>query len=222
MTSIKDITKEDRPREKLLARGVSVLSSEELLQVIIGSGVKDFDVVKISKELLRQLEANNGKLTLDEVTKIKGVSTATAAKLLASLEVASRFTKIGTVVRSVDDVAMILSDIRTKKQEHFVLLTLDGADKLIDRHIISIGTVNASLIHPRDVFAQALTDNAASIIVAHNHPGNSLNPSDADVDVTRRLTGVGTLLGIRLQAHIILSAAGARKIETSALDLGNI
>lgn len=212
MVGIKDIAKEDRPRERLLARGVSVLSSEELLQVIIGSGVQGHDVVKISKELLKLLETNNGKLTLQEVTKIKGVSTATATKLLASLEVASRFTKTGIKIRDIDDVAMILSDIRTKKQEHFVVLTLDGADRLIDRHIVSIGTVNASLIHPRDVFTPALSDNAASIIVAHNHPGGSLEPSSADAAVTERLKCAGGLLGITMQSHIVVTLSGAAKI----------
>ncbi len=209
MTSIKDIAKEDRPREKLLARGVSVLSSEELLQVIIGSGVKGFDVVKISKELLKLLESNNGRLTIEGVSSIKGVSTATAAKLLASLEVASRFTKSGTKIRDIDDVAMILADIRNKKQEHFVLLTIDGSDRLIDRHIVSIGTVNASLIHPRDVFTLALADNAASIIVAHNHPGGSLSPSLADKEVTQRLKEAGELMGVRLQSHVIVTRSEA-------------
>ena len=205
MAGIKDIAKEDRPREKLLQRGVSVLSSEELLQVIIGSGVKGHDVVKISRQLLKLLEANNGKLTLEETSVIKGISTATATKLLASLEVANRFTKTGTKIRDIDDVAMILSDIRNKKQEHFVLLTLDGADRLIDRHIVSIGTVNASLIHPRDVFTLAIQDNAASIIVAHNHPGGSLEPSPADIEVTKRLKEAGNLLGVHLQSHAVLT-----------------
>lgn len=205
MAGIKDIDPKDRPREKLLTKGVSVLSSEELLQVIIGSGVKGADVVKISKALLKMLEAANGKLQLEEVLKIKGVSVATAAKLLASLEVANRFTKTGVKIQNIDDVAMILSDIRNKKQEHFVLLTLDGADRLIDRHIISIGTVNASLIHPRDVFSQAVSDNAASIIVAHNHPGGSTEPSHADIEVTNRLSEAGKLLGITLHNHIIIT-----------------
>lgn len=205
MASIKDIAKEDRPREKLINRGVSVLSSEELLQVVIGSGVKGHDVVKISKQVLKLLESNNGKITLEEISGIKGISTATATKLLASLEVASRFTKTGTKIREIDDVAMILSDIRNKKQEHFVLLTLDGADKLIDRHIVSIGTVNTSLVHPRDVFTLAMNDNAASIIVVHNHPGGSTEPSTADIEVTKRLQDAGKLLGINLQSHIIIT-----------------
>jgi DNA repair protein RadC len=215
MTSMKDTAKEDRPREKLIARGVSVLSSEELLQVIIGSGVQGADVVKISKDLVKLLEANNGKLTLEEVSAIKGVSTATATKLLASLEVASRFTKSGTKIRDINDVAILLSDIRIKKQEHFVLLTLDGADQLIDRHIIGIGTVNASMIHPRDVFSQALVDNAASIIVAHNHPGGGSEPSLADIEVTNRLQSAGMLLGIPLQSHVIVSKNSSAVINSN-------
>lgn len=202
---ISDLDPRDRPREKLLAKGVSALTNTELLQVIIGSGVQGADVVKISQELLKKLEINAGKLTLDDVTTIKGVSSATAAKLLASLEVASRFTLSGRKISTIEDVAGILADIRVKKQEHFVLLTLDGADKLIDRHIITIGTVNASLIHPRDVFSQAVSDNAASIIVAHNHPGGSLEPSPADIEVTDRLREAGKLLGINLQSHIIIT-----------------
>jgi DNA repair protein RadC len=209
---IKDIAKEDRPREKLLTRGVNVLTSQELLQVIVGSGVKGADVVTISNQLVELLEKSNGKLTLKDVDSIKGVSTATAAKLLASLEVASRFTKNGTKIRNLDDIAMILSDIRNKKQEHFVLLTLDGADRLIDRHVVSIGTVNAGLIHPRDVFMRALDDNAASIIVAHNHPGDSLEASPADIDVTERLRNAGKLLGIGLQSHVIVTRDAVRLI----------
>lgn len=215
MTKISDISPNDRPREKLLARGVSALSSEELLQVIIGSGVKGADVTKISKQILEMLELANGKLTLDEITQIKGVSIATATKLLASLEVASRFTKTGTKIHNLDDVAMLLSDIRTKKQEHFVLLTIDGANRLIERHIISIGTVNASLIHPRDIFSQALLDNAASIIVAHNHPGGSTEPSAADIEVTIRLKDAGKLIGIHVESHVIVT-------KSDVIIIGNV
>lgn len=205
MVNIKSLDPHDRPREKLLSKGASMLNNEELLQVIIGSGVKGSDVVKISKELSKKLELSSGKPTLDDVTSIRGVSGAAAAKLLASFEIANRFVKSGTRITKLEDIAGILLDIRTKKQEHFVLLTLDGVDNLIDRHIISIGTVNASLIHPRDVFSQALNDNATSIFVAHNHPGGSLDASAADIEVTKRLMEVGKLLGINLQNHIIIT-----------------
>lgn len=203
--SIKDINIEDRPREKLLTRGVDVLSNEELLQVIIGSGIKGHDVVSISEEIMKTLLEKDGKITINDLKEIKGVSIATATKLLASLEVANRLVKGGTVVRNVEDVAMILADIRTKTQEHFMLLTLDGANKLVNRYTISVGTLNASMIHPRDIFSRALQDNAASIIVAHNHPSGTLEPSGADMEVTRRVKKSGKDLGIPLKAHVLLT-----------------
>lgn len=213
MSKIKDIDPKDRPREKLISKGVNVLTNHELLQVIIGSGVKGSDVTQISKILLKKLEENNGKLTLDNITQIHGVSTATATKLLASLEIAARFVKSGIKIQSVEDVASVLMDIRNKKQEHFVLITLDGADRLIDRHIISIGTVNASMIHPRDVYLQAINDNAANIVIAHNHPSGSLSPSSADIELTKRLMEAGKLIGIPLQSHIIITKNDAIKIR---------
>ncbi len=205
MTKINELDPKDRPREKLLEKGVGALTSAELLQVIIGSGVQGADVVKISNQLLSLLEMYSGKITIDQMTKIKGISTATASKVVASLEVAARFVKTGSKITDISDIAMILSDIRVKKQEHFILLTLDGADCLIERHVISIGTVNANLIHPRDVFTRAMIDNAASVIIAHNHPGGSLEPSVADNEVTERLKEVGRLVGIPVQSHIILT-----------------
>ncbi|NCU34074.1 hypothetical protein EOM27_01980, partial [Candidatus Saccharibacteria bacterium] len=98
-----------------------------------------------------------------------------------------------------------LVDIRDKKQEYFVCLTLDGANRLIAKRIITIGTLTASLVHPREVFAEAITDRAASIIVAHNHPSGSLEPSQADIDVNERLLSAGNLLGVKLIDHIIVS-----------------
>lgn len=206
---ISDIDAQDRPRERLLSRGVSVLTSEELLQVIIGSGVKGADVIAISKEILKILENTDGKPKLNDIVAVKGVSQATAAKILASFEIANRFIKTGVKVRTIEDVAMILTDIRNKKQEHFALLTLSGDDRLINRHIVSIGTVNASLIHPRDVFSLALSDNAANIIVAHNHPGGSLTPNPADIQLTHRLKEVGQLIGINMQNHVIITKEDA-------------
>jgi len=202
---IKDIDERDRPREKLLSRGVKVLSNEELLQVIIGSGVKGHDVVSISKDITKLLEEKSGCIDMNDLRDIKGISTATASKLVASLEVASRFIVSGTRISDINDVAMVLLDIRKNPQEHFILLTLDGANNLINRHTISIGTLNASMVHPRDVFSRALSDNAGSIVVAHNHPSGSTEPSEADLEVTRRLKEAGKIIGINLRHHIILT-----------------
>lgn len=203
----------DRPREKLLAKGEASLSNRELLQVVIGSGVAGADVTKIASEILVVMERTNGKPTLDELTTVRGVSLATATKLLASLELTGRFNHSGRLVLDEDHVLELLADIRSKPQEHFVVITLDGANRLIEKRIITIGTLNASLVHPREVFADAITDRAAGIIVAHNHPGGTLEPSGPDVVVTKRLRAAGELLGIRLLDHIIVTATSHRAVE---------
>jgi DNA repair protein RadC len=208
MSGMKSLDPHNRPREKLLKKGVNALNSQELLQVVIGSGVKGADVVTISKKLCILLETGNGKVKLEDLLKVKGISTASSAKILASLEVANRFNKTGTCVESIEDIVGLLSDFRDKKQEHFVVLTLDGANRLIERRVVSVGTLIASLMHPREVFADAIGDRAASIIVAHNHPSGSLTPSVADLEVTKRLAATGELLGIELLDHIIISRNG--------------
>lgn len=196
----------DRPREKMLAKGERALSDTELLQVIVGSGIRGADVTKISNKLLELLQLQHGKVTLEQLTDIRGVNTATATKLLASLELTNRFVKTGTLIDTVEDVLPLLSDIRTKKQEHFVVITLDGANRVIEKRVITIGTINASLVHPREVFADAITDRAASIVVAHNHPSGSLHASAPDIEITKRLQVAGKLLGIQLFDHVIVTA----------------
>lgn len=203
----------DRPREKLLAKGEVHLSNHELLQVVIGSGIVGADVTKIANDILVVMEQHNGKPTMDELVAVRGVSLATASKLLASLELTGRFNHSGKRIMDEDNVLELLADIRHKPQEHFVVLTLDGANRLIEKRIITIGTLNASLVHPREVFADAITDRAAGIVVAHNHPGGSLEPSDPDIVVTKRLRAAGELLGIRLLDHIIVTATSHCAVE---------
>lgn len=203
----------DRPREKLLAKGEAHLTNRELLQVVIGSGIAGADVTQIADSILIVMEQTNGKPTLEELTAVRGVSLATATKLLASLELTGRFNHSGRLVLDEDHVLELLADIRTKPQEHFVVLTLDGANRLIEKRIITIGTLNASLVHPREVFADAITDRAAGIIVAHNHPGGTLEPSGPDIVVTKRLRAAGELLGIRLLDHIIVTATSHSAVE---------
>ena len=203
----------ERPREKMLAKGEANLTNRELLQVVIGSGVAGADVTAIADDILAVMERNNGKPALDDLLKIRGVSRATACKLLASLELTGRFNHTGKLVLAEDHVLELLADIRTKPQEHFVVLTLDGANRLIEKRIISIGTLSASLVHPREVFADAITDRAAGVVVAHNHPGGTLEPSGPDIVTTKRLRAAGELLGIRLLDHIIVTATGHCVVE---------
>lgn len=213
--SIKDLAVHERPREKMLAKGQQHLSNRELLQVFIGSGIKGADVTAIAEQVLSLLERYHCKPTLEQLLSIKGISTATATKLLASLELTGRLNYSGVKIETEDDVLPLLADIRFKKQEHFVVLTLDGANRLIEKRIVTIGTLNASLVHPREVFADAITDRAAGIVVAHNHPGGSLEASGPDLVVTKRLQAAGELLGIKLLDHIIVTATGHSVVEAA-------
>ena len=197
----------DRPREKLQAKGASALSDFELLQALIGSGNAQADVSKIARETLKIIKANGANVTYDQLQHVTGMGAAKVTEILAALELSKRYllTSDQPIIDSPEKAVEQLADIRDKKQEYFVCLTLDGANRLIAKRIITIGTLTASLVHPREVFAEAITDRAASIIVAHNHPSGSLESSQADRDVTLRLKDAGELLGIRMIDHIIVT-----------------
>lgn len=199
----------DRPREKLIASGAKKLSNVELLQVIIGSGVKGADVTQISKKINKLLDVQGYSLTIEQLTSIKGVSDATASKLVALFELSSRKLKTETTITGTDDAAKLVPELREAKQEHLVVLSLDGANRLIAKRTVSIGTLNASLVHPREVFADPITDRAASIILIHNHPSGELRPSDQDVIITTLLIDAGNLLGIEITSHIIITKASS-------------
>jgi DNA repair protein RadC len=195
-------------RETLYKRGAQAVSDVGLLQVIIGSGTKDNDFTRIAKNMnstIQKVGAEN--LTVDDLKNIKGIGDAKAAMMFAVLEFWRRkFTKqTAPLIDSPEKAAEQLDHIRNKKQEYFVLLTLDGARRLINNRVITIGTLMSSLVHPREVFSQAIEDRAASIIIAHNHPSGMLDVSEQDREVTRRIRQAGDLIGIRLDDHIIVA-----------------
>ncbi len=204
---IKDRYKEDRPREKLAKSGAGRLSDLELLMAIIGSGNAQADVGTIARQVLKLLQDKKGELTYSDLRSVVGLGEAKIPVILASLELAKRYLVDSDrpVVDSPEKAVALLANIRDKKQEHFVCLTLDGANHLIAQRVVTIGTLTASLVHPREVFADAITDRAAGIIVAHNHPSGSLEISQADRDVTDRLIEAGKLLGITLIDHIVVT-----------------
>ena len=203
-----DRRKDLRPREKLAARGAASLSDYELLMAIIGSGNKQADVTKIARDLQKLLQDKGRELTFDDLLSIGSLGPAKSTQIMAGFELWRRRFESSEqpVIDSPDKAADQLSDIRDKKQEYFVCLTLDGANRLISKRIITIGTLTSSLVHPREVFAEAISDRAASIIVAHNHPSGNLQSSDADRQVTERLKEAGVLLGINLVDHIIVTS----------------
>ena len=210
-----DKLKSDRPREKLQIKGASALSDFELLQALIGSGNKQADVYKIARETLKLIKASGAEVSYDELAKVTGLGLAKITEILAALELSKRYLLKSDqpIIDSPEKAVKQLTDIRDKKQEYFVCLTLDGANRLIAKRIITIGTLTSSLVHPREVFADAITDRAASIIVAHNHPSGNLEASDADRAVTRRLNEAGSLLGINLIDHLIVTGSSYQRIN---------
>ena len=206
MTGVRDL-----PREKLSKKGATALSDIELLQAVIGSGGKDNDFKQIAKNLYATIQKIGAdKLTIDDVKSIKGIGDAKATIVFAALEFWRRrlLKQTAPLIDSPESAAGQLEFIRNKKQEYFVLLTLDGARRLIKTRIITIGTLMSSLVHPREVFSPAIEDRAASIIVAHNHPSGMLDISEQDRDVTKRIRQAGELLGIKLDDHIIVAGEG--------------
>lgn len=217
MKRMSDVRIADRPREKLVAKGVAALSDFELLQALIGSGNKQADVGKISKNTLKLLKTHGVNITYDQLQQVTGLGPARITQILASLELAHRYLidSDQPVIDSPESAVEQLDFIRNKQQEYFVVMTLDGANRLIAKRTITIGTLTSSLVHPREVFADAITDRAASIIVAHNHPSGILAASQSDIDVTNRLKNAGELLGIRLIDHIVVTKNGYNSTQNN-------
>ncbi len=211
---ITDQRKDLRPREKLQAKGSKSLSDYELLMAIIGSGNKQADVTKIARDVQKLLKEKSSELTYEDLLAVKSLGPAKATQIMAGFELWSRQFQVSErpIIDSPEKAVEQLADIRDKQQEYFVCLTLDGANRLITKRVISIGTLTASLVHPREVFAETITDRAASIIVAHNHPSGNLQPSDADRAVTERLRDAGELLGIALIDHILITKTSFAQI----------
>lgn len=210
MKRIQNIRKQDRPREKLQAKGSVALSDFELLQALIGSGNKQADVGKIAKDALKLFRKFGADVTYGQLQQVTGMGPARITQIMAALELSKRYLTDSEqpIIDSPEKAVEQLTDIRNKKQEYFVVMTLDGANRLIAKRTITIGTLTSSLVHPREVFADAITDRAASIIVAHNHPSGSLKASKSDVEITQRLVESGHILGVALADHIIVSVDG--------------
>ncbi|MDR1779023.1 MAG: DNA repair protein RadC [Clostridiales Family XIII bacterium] len=176
------------PREKLIKFGVNNLNDVELLHLIIGSGNQQVSAEEISKQILKLLKDKGSSVTYSELSNIKGMGAAKTSEIIALFELGKRFLMPADrpVIANTDDAVRELGNIRDKKQEYFVVLTLDGANRLISNTVVFQGTLNQSLIHPREIFAKAIEDRAANIIVAHNHPSDSVEPSAEDIEVTSK------------------------------------
>jgi len=212
-------TADPRPREKLANGGAEALSDAEIVSLLIGSGHRGRNVHAISEAVSDLLSIGPSPPDLAELTAVAGVGCAIASRLCAAFELGRRvFVPRGTRVRTPEDVFTVVRHLGDRNQEHFVSLTLNGAHELIRWVLVSIGLVNRTVIHPREVFAPALEDRTAAIVVAHNHPSGNVEPSRDDEEVTERLFESGELLGVRLLDHVVFSSHRF----SSFLDLGKI
>ncbi|QFR39787.1 DNA repair protein RadC [Candidatus Gracilibacteria bacterium 28_42_T64] len=194
------------PREKLLQYGPAKLEGYELVATILGSGIKGIDVFKLSKIVNRVIEKKQENIELEDLMNIKGIGSVKAMQIISAFELAKRyFIKDSIIVGSINDVLGLVRDYRNKKQEYLLSITLDGANRLISQKVITIGLLNQSLVHPREVFSPAIEDRANSIVLIHNHPSGSTYPSENDKIVTQRLKEVSELVGIKLLDHVIVT-----------------
>ncbi len=208
MKKLKDMDVHDRPREKIAYAGAATLSDQELVAAIIGSGTKGKDVLECARDILEEIRGDPGDIKYDRLSTIKGVGPVKAAQMSACFELSRRYLKpsaqVPVKVQKPEDIYPELGWLASKRQEHFIAVTLNGAGELIQQRTITIGLLNHSLVHPREVFADAISDRAASIICAHNHPSGSIEPSSQDIEITRQLVRAGEILGIRVLDHIIV------------------
>ena len=207
---IKDLPKVDRPREKLEKYGPEKLSNSELLAILLRIGSKGLNVVELSRKILGKFSRNSlAKASFKDLKNTFGLGSAKACEIVACFELGRRFlqNKKSQIYLTPKDVWNELKDIRDNKKEHFVIFFLDTRNQEIKREIISVGSLNANLVHPREVFEPAVRHLAAQIILAHNHPAGTPAPSQEDLEITKQLINAGKILGIEIKDHVIVTKA---------------
>lgn len=210
-TMMRDLPLEERPRERLLAEGATFLSNAELLAILLGTGTKNQSALEVASQILQETEGLKflGELTIEELTMIKGVGKSKAIQLLASIELGKRLvkkplTKISAIYSPTDCVDYLSADMIDLNQEHFIVIFLDTKNYVIGKKTVFIGSLNKAIVHPREVFKEAIKRSSASIICAHNHPSGDPTPSEQDISLTHRLYEVGELIGIKVLDHLII------------------
>lgn len=203
---IRDLPCDQRPREKLFSKGAQYLSDLELLAILLGSGTKHLDVLTLSRKVLTYLDRSGGTPDLKALCTVPGVGPAKAALLTAAVEfVRRRIHPKGLKISMPADVYPLIRHVADRRQEHFLCVSLNGANEVIAVRTVSVGLVNRALVHPREVYADPITDRASAVVVAHNHPSGNLQPSQDDLAVTAQLKKAGDTLGIRLLDHLIFN-----------------
>ncbi|HIH38773.1 DNA repair protein RadC [Candidatus Woesearchaeota archaeon] len=214
---IQDISPENRPRERLKQNGVDVLSNCELLAVILQKGTKNENVIDMSNRLLAKHSIDKlSECSLTELKDIPGIGDAKAMQILALFELSKRI-KGGSIAEKVihnsEDIASYyMEKLKDKKKEYFIAVFLDSKNKIIKDEVISVGTLNASLVHPREVFKEAIKHSANSIILVHNHPSGDCEPSTEDEEITGRMKEIGELMGIQVLDHVVVATTSFTRV----------
>ena len=210
--TVRDLPLNERPRERLLKLGSEALSAQEILALILGRGIKGESVMVTSQKLLSRFGNLKGiaNASVEELSEIKGVGLAKAAQIKAALELSKRLEgdageKQKPMVKSPEDVVNIVkSQLKGRKKEHFLVLCLDTRNRVINCRPVSIGSLDTSIVHPREVFHEAVSASAASVVFVHNHPSGDPEPSKEDVELTKRLVKAGEIIGVDVLDHIVV------------------
>ena len=209
---IKDIPVNERPVERLLDKGSEYLSNEELLAILIKTGTRELSARELACNILKLVDGNLSNINLQMLTKIKGIGSTKSAGILAALELGKRSCKnVSSLnslkITSTDVVFNYYKDLFfDKKQEYFYCIYLDSNKVVLKEKLLFIGTLDYSLVHPREVFKEAVSVSASSIICVHNHPSGNVMPSHNDYEITNRLIEIGNMMGIKVIDHIIIGS----------------
>lgn len=208
---LRDMPSEERPRERMMQYGAGSLSHTELLAILFRTGTRDESAVHLAQRVLSSIGGirNLVDISLDELVKLKGIGPAKAVQLKAGIELGQRLAKArlpeAQVIRSPRDAADILMEqLRYLQKEHFVCLFLNTKNHIIAQETLSIGSLNSSIVHPREVFRAAIKCSSASVVCAHNHPSGDPTPSPEDIRMTERLCEAGEIVGIDVLDHIVI------------------
>ena len=207
---VKDVEKKGRPkpdvREKVLEHGFTFLFDEELVMLILGSGTRQIPVEVMAERIVEILDDFDSSNVVEGLLTLKGVGQGKALSIAAAIELGRRRScHLRAPIKKPCDIVPFLKNYAVSDKEHFLLVTLNGGHEIIQIHVISVGTLNRTLIHPREVFSVAIQENAAAIIVSHNHPSGNCEPSEEDIEVTETLEKVSIIMGIELLDHVIVS-----------------
>ena len=209
MTSIRDLPKQERPREKLVELRSRALSDQELLAIILGRGTQKHDVMSLSRRIIAIIDIQGVDITAADLLDVEGIGPAKATLIAAAFEfVRRRVRPEGVRIKHPTDVLPLIQHYADRKQEHFIVVSLNGAHEVMSTRVVTIGLVDQSHVHPREVFSDPITERASAIVLAHNHPSGQLVPSPEDLDVTHRIKVAGDILGIEVLDHVLFTHKG--------------